>query len=89
MLIDMAIPADRNVTQMEAEKKTIQNFMYRDNTNVEYEMCDHTSNNWSQRKSNKRFKEKFESHTRKTFSRFTTKDIYTSNITLNTESIAV
>jgi hypothetical protein len=34
MLIDVAIPADRTVTQMEAEKKIIQDFMYRDKTNV-------------------------------------------------------
>jgi hypothetical protein len=31
---------------------------------VEHEMYDHTSNNWSHRISNKRFKEKFEGHTR-------------------------
>jgi hypothetical protein len=37
----------------------------------------------------KRFKEKFGSCTRKTFSRFTTKYSYTGNITHNTESTAV
>jgi hypothetical protein len=36
-----------------------------------------------------RFKEKFESHTRKEFNRFTTKDSYTKNSMHNTESTAV
>ena len=54
--------------------------MYRDTPNVEYQMCD-TGNNWSHRNSIKRFNEKFESHTRKTFNRFTTKDSYTRDIT--------
>jgi len=45
----------------------IQEFMYSDTTNVEPEMLDYTSNNWSHRNSNKRFKEKFGSHTRNTF----------------------
>ena len=39
--------------------------------------------------SNKRFREKSGSHTRKTLDRFTTKDSYTWNITHNTESTAV
>ena len=35
-LLDVAIPADRNVVQKEAENKLkIQEFMYRDTTNVE------------------------------------------------------
>jgi len=37
----------------------------------------------------KRFKEKFEIHTKITFDRFTTKDSYTWNITHNTEIAAV
>jgi hypothetical protein len=41
--------------------------MYRDTMNVEHEMYDYTSSNWSYRNSNKRFKEKFGSHIRKTF----------------------
>jgi hypothetical protein len=86
----VAMPADRNVTQKEAEKNSkIQKFMYRDTTNVEHEMYDYTGNNWSHRNSNKRFIEKFGSHTRKTFNRSTTKDSCTLNITHNTESIAV
>jgi len=55
--------------------------MYRDATNVEHEMYDDTSNNW--------FQEKFGSHTRKTFSRFTTKGSCTRNITHNMGSTAV
>ena len=34
--------------------------MYRDTTNVQHEMCDHTSSIRSHRKSNRRFKGKFE-----------------------------
>jgi hypothetical protein len=46
-LIDVAIPADSNVVQKEAEKVKIREFIHRDTTNVEPEMCDYTSNNWS------------------------------------------
>ena len=42
-------------------------------TNVEHEIFDCTGNNWSHRNSNRRLKESFESHTRKTFNRFATK----------------
>ena len=55
---------------------TIQEFMYRDTTNVEPEMYDCTSNNWSHWNSNEKLKEKFGNWTTKTFDRFTTKDIY-------------
>ena len=68
---------------------TIQEFMYRDTTNVEPEMCDYTSNNWSHWNSNEKRKEKFGSCTRKKFDRFITKDSCTWNITHNTESTAV
>jgi len=64
-------------------------FMYRDTTNVEPEMYDYTSNNWSHWKINEKLKERFGSCTRETFDRFTTKDSYTWNITHNTESTAV
>jgi hypothetical protein len=67
----------------------IQEFMYRGITNVQHEMYDYTSSNWSHRNGNKRFKEKSASHTRKAINRFTTKDSYTWNITHNTESTAV
>jgi len=43
----------------------------------------------SHRNSNKRFKEKFGSRSRKMFSVFTTKDSYTWNITHNTENFTV
>jgi len=52
----------------------IQEFMYRDKTNVEPEMYDCTSNNWRHWNSNEKIKEKFGTCTRKTFNRFTTKD---------------
>jgi hypothetical protein len=58
-------------------------------TNLEPEMYDYTSNNWSHWKSNEKLKEKFGSYTRKTFDRFTTTDSYTWNMTHNTESTAV
>ena len=67
----------------------IQEFMYRDTTNVEPEMYDYTNNNWSHWNINEKLKEKFGSGTRKTFDRFTTKDSCTWNITHNTESTAV
>ena len=67
----------------------IQEFMYRDTANVEPEMYDHTSNNWSHWDNNEKLKEKYGSCTRKTLNRFTTKDSYTWNITHNTESTAV
>ena len=85
----MAIPADRNVGQKEAEKAKTQEFMHRDTTNVEPEMYDCTSNNWSHWNSNEKLKEKFAICARKTFDRFTTRDRYTRNITYNTESTAV
>ena len=71
------------------KKVKIQEFMYGDTTNVEPEMYDYTSNNWSQWNSNEKLKEEFGSWTRKTSDRFTTKDSYTWNITHNTESTAV
>ena len=66
----------------------IQEFMYRETRNVEPEMYDYTSNNWSHWNSNGKLKEKFENCTRKTLDRFTTKDSCISNITRNTESTA-
>jgi hypothetical protein len=77
-LIDVAIPVDRNVVQKEAEKKLkYKSLCIRDTANVEPEMYDHTSNNWSHWDSNEKLKEKFGSCTRKTLSRFSTKDSYT------------
>jgi len=67
----------------------IHEFMYRDTSNVEPEMYDYTSNNWSHWNSNEKLKEKCGSGSRKTLDRFTTKDSYTWNITHNKESTAV
>ena len=63
------------------QETNIQEFKYRDTTNVEHEMYDNIGNNWSHQNSNKRFREKLGSHTRKTFSKFTTKYSYIRNIT--------
>ena len=86
----MAIPADRNVVQKEAEKRLkYKSLCIEIQRNVEPEMYDYTNNNWSHWNSKEKLKEKFRSCTRKTFDRFTTKDSYTWNITHNTESTAV
>jgi len=45
--------------------------------NVEPEMYDYTSNNWSYLNRNEKLKEKFERYARKTFDIFTTKGSYT------------
>jgi hypothetical protein len=57
--------------------------------NVQLEMCDYTSYNWSHWNSNGKLEEKSGSYTIKIFDRFTTADSYTWNITHNTESTAV
>jgi len=52
-LIDVAVPADINAVKKGSGKKVkIQEFMNRDTTNVEPEMYDYTSNNWSHWNSN-------------------------------------
>ena len=76
-------------TKGSGKEVKIQEFMYRDKTDVEPEMYDCTNKNWSHWNSKEKLKEKFGSCTRKTFDRFTTKDSYTWNITHNTESTAV
>ena len=58
------------------------------NSKVEPEMYNCTSNNWSHWNSNEKLKEKFGNCTRKTFDSFTVKDSYTWNITHNTENTA-
>jgi hypothetical protein len=65
------------------------NNRYRHTTNLEPEICDYTSSNWSHWNSNEKLKEKFGSSARKIFDRFTTKDSYNWNITHNTENTAV
>ena len=67
----------------------IQDFTYTDIMNVEHETYDYTGTYWSNRDSNRRFKEKFGSHARDTFNRFTSKDSYAWNITHNMVSTAV
>jgi hypothetical protein len=67
----------------------IQEFRCRDTMNMELEMYDYTSCNWSHWDSNEKLKEKLGSYTRKTFDRFTTENSYTWNITHNTEITAL
>ena len=67
----------------------IQEFVYRDATNVEPEIYDCTRKTWSYWNTNEKLKDKFGNSTRKTFHRFITKDSYTWKITHNTESIAM
>ena len=50
--------------------------MYRDKTNVKLEVHDYTNNNWSHWNSNEKLKEKFGSCARKTFDKFTKKQLY-------------
>jgi hypothetical protein len=57
--------ADRNYAHKEAERKMTQEFMYRDTTNMEYEMYDYTGNNWRQWNSNKSLKKNLEALPRK------------------------
>jgi hypothetical protein len=76
-------------TKVRRKETKIQEFKCRDSANVEYEMCGYTCSNWSHQNSDGRFREKFVSHTRKIFNRFTTKDSCTWNITHNTESTTV
>jgi len=88
--IDVAVPANRNVCAKGSGKEMqIQEFVYRDTTNVELEMYDCTTNNWSHWNSNEKLKKKIGNYTRKTLDRLTTKDRYTWNITHNTESTAM
>jgi hypothetical protein len=69
----------------------VQEFMYIETTNVEPEMYDYTSYNWSHWNCNEKLNEKSGSYTyiRKTFDRFTTEDSYTWNITHVMESTAL
>jgi hypothetical protein len=60
-----------------------------DTANVEPEMYDYTSYNWSHWNSNEKLKDKSVSYTGKIFDRFTTADSYTWNITHHMESTAV
>jgi hypothetical protein len=64
-MIDVAISADRNCAHKEAERKIMQEFMYRDKTNVAYEMCDYIGNKWRRWNSNKNLKKNLEALPRK------------------------
>jgi hypothetical protein len=46
MQVDVAVPADGNVMQKEAERKLNIRLSYRDKRNVEFEMRDNTVNNY-------------------------------------------
>jgi hypothetical protein len=46
----VAVPADGDTTQKEAEKIKLNEFMGRDASNKGHEMFDFTGNNWSHRK---------------------------------------
>jgi hypothetical protein len=86
----VAIPADRNVVQKEAEKKLKYKSLCIEIQRTWNLKCTIIRNsNWSHWNSNEKLKEKFGSCTRKTLDRFTTKDSCTWNITHNTESTAV
>jgi hypothetical protein len=80
---------DNNNNKGSGKEVKIQEFRYRDTTNVETEMYDYTSNDWSHWNGNEKLKEKLGRGTRKTCDRFTTKESYNWNITHNTESTAV
>jgi len=52
-------------TKVAETRKKVQEIMYRNTTNVEYEMYDYTGNNWGHRNSNKSFKKDLETVPRK------------------------
>jgi hypothetical protein len=84
-----AILADRIVTQKEAERKLKYNRLYTEIQQMWNLKCLIIPGIISHWNSNKRFKEKFGSHSRKMFNEFTTEDGYTWNITHNTENFIV
>jgi len=75
----VAVPADGNVMQKEAERKLNTRVTCRDTRNVEYKLREYTFNNyyryynWSHRNNNRSFKTKFGSYVRKIFRRFAKK----------------
>jgi len=89
-VIDVAVSADIKFCAKGSRKEVkIQEFVYRDKSNVAREMYDCTGHNCSQRNGKKSFVVRSGSHTSKTFNRFTTKESYTWNITHNKENTAV
>jgi hypothetical protein len=90
ILIDGAINTSGHNCHAKGSRKgtKIQEFMYRDTTNVEHDVHGCTGNNWRDGNSNSWFEGKFVSRTGKIFSRFTTEEPYW-NVTRNTERTAV
>jgi hypothetical protein len=68
-------------TKGSRKETKIHEFLYRDTTTVQHEMCDYTGGNWSHRNGSQRFKETFRSRTGKTFNGFAAEDSCTWNIT--------
>jgi hypothetical protein len=68
-------PQTEMLCKRKRKEVKIQEFGYRGTTNVEPEMYDYTSNNWSHWNSNEKLREKFGSCTRKTFDIFATEDL--------------
>ena len=89
--MDVAIPADRNFVQKEAEKKLNYKSLFIEIQRMWNLKCTiiPVTIGATGIRSNEKLKEKFGSCARKIFDRFTTKDSYTWNITHNTESTAV
>jgi hypothetical protein len=69
LLIDVAIPSNKNAIQKEVEKK----LKYRNSENVEHEMLCHTSNHWGHRNYKRKFTKISGNNTRTTINRFPTK----------------
>ena len=89
VLIDVAIPADRSVTQKEAEKKLKYKGLcveIRRKWNVNCMVIPVITGTTAMVTNGLK---KIGNYTRKTFGRFTTKDSYTWNIAHNTDSTAV
>jgi hypothetical protein len=83
--IDVRIPADRNIMQKGSWKEIkYKNLCMEIQRMWNVKCMIIPANNCSHRNCKRKFKGKFESHTRKTFNRFNTKDSYTWNITHNT-----
>jgi hypothetical protein len=90
LLIDAAIPSDRNVILKESENKLkLKKNKYRNSANVEHEMFHHTGNHWSYRNCNSRTQKISGYNTRKAFNRFSTKNSCTRNITHYKESATI
>jgi len=85
----VAIPADRNVVQKEAEKKLKCESLYTEIQRMWNLKCTIIPAIIGATGMVTRSLRKNLEYTRKIFDRFTTKDSYAGNITHNTESIAV